>query len=799
MVPPGVSIVVPYPADHSDTAWSIDYSPGTSAKSNEQVIVELLDPLANPPVLTRWILDIGGSIYGTPVMVCDVHPGTSDYARLNDTCGPVIGPPLAANIPGAFSTYNGIIVHVITASAGAHGSITPSGLVSVTNNGTQSFTITPEAGYQVADVLVDGVSVGAVTSYTFQNTTADHTIFARFGGGGGPLIGVDIDPGRGQKPGSTEDLGDGDYALQGGGFNVIDAAGDTFHFAYESIVGDFDKRVRITSLVGPTSWSRGGLQARESLVSTSRVVKIVASNPDTANGGANQVATFVRADYFSGYGDCGRRYGGVSAALPDQWLRLKRVGDNFQMFVGTNGVDWSMIAQRYLPDCADELLVGLYAGANSADGQSLAEVLFESYSNTPVSDNTPPTLVSTGTLDRKIIGLKFSEAIASATATVAANYTISQGSVVAAEVGASGESVYLTVTGLNSDNYTVTVNGVTDSAGNPIAANSSAAGRRVPWVSTDVGAFADFPDRNVGDDPYPVGRAVAVSSGDNPEIEIVAGGSNIWNSADDMHFIYQEKTGDFDVQVETIRMDRSVSTASYGHAGLMVRESLYRPGDDDMGKPWQYTAAGTKVKTVMNTTYAEGNQERTAIAIWRATVGGGYGNSGVVGSGTPDVNGIIGRWGNLIAGDARGDQIANTSPAANRWLRLRRKGDEYHSFWSYDGVNWTEYNVYVQEMPATVLVGFASMTDTPGQSATIGINRPAHYATVGIRNFGDYATGLAIHRGLDHTVVITWSAADGVLQTSDSVTGPWEDLDGATSPYVDSGGDAARFYRLKRP
>lgn len=44
----------------------------------------------------------------------------------------------------------------------------------------QVFTITPDAGYQVADVLVDGASVGAVTSYTFSVVTADHSIEACF-------------------------------------------------------------------------------------------------------------------------------------------------------------------------------------------------------------------------------------------------------------------------------------------------------------------------------------------------------------------------------------------------------------------------------------------------------------------------------------------------------------------------------------------------------------------------------------------------------------------------------------------
>ena len=54
--------------------------------------------------------------------------------------------------------------YTITASAGANGSITPSGNVTVNYGASKSFTITPNAGYAVASVLVDGGSVGAVTS-----------------------------------------------------------------------------------------------------------------------------------------------------------------------------------------------------------------------------------------------------------------------------------------------------------------------------------------------------------------------------------------------------------------------------------------------------------------------------------------------------------------------------------------------------------------------------------------------------------------------------------------------------------
>ena len=75
---------------------------------------------------------------------------------------------------------NTVPIHAITASAGANGSISPSGAVTVNDAANQSFTITPNSGYHVANVLVDGSSVGAVTSYTFTNVTADHSISASF-------------------------------------------------------------------------------------------------------------------------------------------------------------------------------------------------------------------------------------------------------------------------------------------------------------------------------------------------------------------------------------------------------------------------------------------------------------------------------------------------------------------------------------------------------------------------------------------------------------------------------------------
>ena len=66
--------------------------------------------------------------------------------------------------------------YTIKATAGSGGSISPSGNVSVREGGDQTFTITPDKGYAVANVKIDGKSIGAVKSYTFENVRRTHTI-----------------------------------------------------------------------------------------------------------------------------------------------------------------------------------------------------------------------------------------------------------------------------------------------------------------------------------------------------------------------------------------------------------------------------------------------------------------------------------------------------------------------------------------------------------------------------------------------------------------------------------------------
>ena len=89
---------------------------------------------------------------------------------------------------------SGHTYHTIRAISGLNGSISPSGWTSVGHGWDQTFAITPDKGYAVAKVLVDGKSVGSVKSYTFKNVTKDHTIEVVFmKANGNPQTGVFVD------------------------------------------------------------------------------------------------------------------------------------------------------------------------------------------------------------------------------------------------------------------------------------------------------------------------------------------------------------------------------------------------------------------------------------------------------------------------------------------------------------------------------------------------------------------------------------------------------------------------------
>lgn len=72
-----------------------------------------------------------------------------------------------------------VVTYTITTNAGTNGTISPTS-ATVNAGDSQTFTITPDTGYHVEDVLVDGITVGPVAEYSFSNVTSNHNISASF-------------------------------------------------------------------------------------------------------------------------------------------------------------------------------------------------------------------------------------------------------------------------------------------------------------------------------------------------------------------------------------------------------------------------------------------------------------------------------------------------------------------------------------------------------------------------------------------------------------------------------------------
>ena len=117
--------------------------------------------------------------------------------------------------------------YTIKTTAGAGGSISPSGNVSVREGRAQTFTITPDKGYAVSNVKIDGKSIGAVKSYTFKNVRRNHAIEVIFTKvNGNPQTGVFVDVATGSY---YEDAVD--WAVENG----ITKGTDDTHFSPDGI------------------------------------------------------------------------------------------------------------------------------------------------------------------------------------------------------------------------------------------------------------------------------------------------------------------------------------------------------------------------------------------------------------------------------------------------------------------------------------------------------------------------------------------------------------------------------------
>ncbi len=95
-----------------------------------------------------------------------------------------LNPPGAANTPAPTAPPTAPptvrVTHTVTVTAGSGGSVSPNGTVDVAEGDSATFTILPDEGYELAQLLVDGSNVSVQGTYTFYDVRQDHTIYAVF-------------------------------------------------------------------------------------------------------------------------------------------------------------------------------------------------------------------------------------------------------------------------------------------------------------------------------------------------------------------------------------------------------------------------------------------------------------------------------------------------------------------------------------------------------------------------------------------------------------------------------------------
>ena len=185
---------------------------------------------------------------GTTVILTAAAGSNSTFAGWSGACtGTSPTCTLTMNANASVTAAFNLKTYTVTATAGANGTITPQGTVSVNSGANQSFTITPNSGYKISDVKVDGTSVGAVASFLFGAVMSNHTIDATF---------ASLPPQTGSPV----------YALNSGGSAYTDKSGiiytaDKYYQGgrtgktYSSIAGTEDDPLYKTERYGSFSYS----------------------------------------------------------------------------------------------------------------------------------------------------------------------------------------------------------------------------------------------------------------------------------------------------------------------------------------------------------------------------------------------------------------------------------------------------------------------------------------------------------------------------------------------------------------
>ena len=281
------------------------------------------------------------------------------------------------------------------------------------------------------------------------------------------------------------------------------------------------------------------------------------------------------------------------------------------------------------------------------NGNGLAGETTDAFSGTFQVDGVAPSVVRALALQYGTrVGITFSKPVSSSFATNPANYSVNGVPPTQAVLQTNGCQVALSVDALLGEAFSLAVNNLSDLLGN--TTNADFNGFILPMTMSDIGS------------PAETGATLTFNGVD---FDMISGGLDWgspdyywWNGSDAGQFAFENRAGDFEVQVQVTRLDQNVD---YAYTGIMWRESI-DPGSRRVIVALNSPSAGNAYWLYYRTS---------------AYSGGSYINAG----GVP--------------------------PFPNAWLRLKRADSLFIAYIGSDGTNWTEYGRITTDFASSGVLG----------------------------------------------------------------------------------------------
>ncbi|HSY17584.1 MAG TPA: autotransporter-associated beta strand repeat-containing protein [Candidatus Acidoferrales bacterium] len=345
-----------------------------------------------------------------------------------------------------------------------------------------------------------------------------------------------------------------------------------------------------------------------------------------------------------------------------------------------------------------------------------------SVSNTPVAYTRNVWL---NTLNGSIITVHFDDLVQPSSASNTDNYTVYTKSLSAGAVNVTNavvqddqQTVALYLDAPAGEFFAVGISNVLDLASNTL--NTAATGYTTYTTNTDIGTVGD---------PAFAGETIPIF---NDTFTVTANGSDIGDTNDHCHLVYQPVVGNFEMAAQVTRLDASAPAAK---AGLMTREDT-SPGSRSLGVYFTpLTSSGLTPSNQIVTVYRSGtNASANAFT-------------------TPI-----------------------DSPSFG-WLRMTRTNSVFTVYYGSNGVSWTPCGSVTQALNGTMLAGLATTSNTNGLNTKAGYNS---FGVTGARPGDGVVPSLKVSVFQKTNLVVSWTRtphdfavqiATNLVQATNSSTG----------------------------